>query len=120
MDARGHEHKHSDKPLIMILVKRSDIFLFVLCAISLFYWGVGSTSAFLDETQSMLMDIVRYSSLGIVATSGIGVLLALGFALAGRYRLKALGVAGYAVAAALGCAALAIAQSVSILGQGLR
>jgi hypothetical protein len=120
MEARGLEDGQGDKPLIMILVKRSAIFLFVLCAISLFYWIVGSVSSFLDETQTMLLGIIRVSSLGIVVAAGIGILLSLAFALARRYRLRLMSVLGYAFAALLGAAALAIAQSVSILNLGLR
>jgi hypothetical protein len=109
-----------DKPLIMILVKRAAIFAFTICAVSIFYWIVGSASSFLDETQSMLLGVMRVSSLGIVATSVIGLLLGLVFALARRYRLRALGVAGYAFAGMLGVSALYLAQSVIILSRGLR
>ena len=120
MDARELEDSHSDKPLIMILVKRSAILMFVVCAISIFYWIVGSVSSFLDDTQSMLISIIRLSSLGILASSGIGVVLALAFSLIRRYRLRLMGVVGYAFAAAAGAAALALAQSVSILNLGFR
>jgi hypothetical protein len=109
-----------DKPLILILVKRAAIFMFVICVVSIFYWVVGSESAFLDETQSMLLGVMRLSSLGIVVSSGIGILLALGFAAARRYRLRGLGMLGYALAAALGTSALYLAQSVIILSRGLR
>jgi hypothetical protein len=68
----------------------------------------------------MLLAVMRLSSLGIVATSGIGLLFGLGFAIARRYRLRALGVAGYAFAAVLGASALYLAQSVIILSRGLR
>jgi hypothetical protein len=109
-----------DKPLIMILVKRAAIFMVLICAVSIFYWAFGSVSSFLDETQSMLLGIMRLSSLGIVAASGFGILLALGFAAARRYRLRAAGLAGYALASALGAAALYLAQSVIILSRGIR
>ena len=113
MDAR-------EKPLILILVKRAAILMFALCAISLFYWVVGSTSSFLDETQSMLIDIMKISSLGIIVAAGFGMLVAIALAVSRHYALKSLGLAGYALAAAIGAAALAIAQSVSTLSQGLR
>lgn len=113
MDAR-------EKPLILILVKRAAILLFCICAVSLFYWIVGSASSFLDETQAMLLGIMRISSLGILVASGLGCLTACALALARRYRVEALGLAGYLIAAAIGAVALAIAQSVSVLSQGLR
>jgi hypothetical protein len=109
-----------DKPLIMILVKRAAILMFVICTVSIFYWVVGSWSSFLDETQSMLLDIMRLSSLGIVASSGIGILLAIGFAISRRYRIRLMGVAGYVLSVALGGSALYLAQSVIFLSRGLR
>jgi hypothetical protein len=109
-----------DKPIIMILVKRAAIFSFVICAVSIFYWIVGSLSAFLDETQSMLLTVMRVSSLGIVATSCVGLFLGLGFAAARRYGLRIMGLLGYAFAAILGVSALYLAQSVIILSNGLR
>ena len=109
-----------DKPLIMILVKRAAIFTSTICAVSIFYWIVGSLSSFLEETQSMLLGVIRLSSLGIVAASGIGLALGLGFAASRRYRLRALGLAGYAIAAAFGTSALYLAQSMIVLSLGLR
>ena len=109
-----------DKPIIMILVKRVAIFAFAICAVSLFYWIIGSLSSFLDETQSMLLAVIRISSLGIVAASCAGFILSFGFAAVRRYALNALGLAGYALAAILGFAALYLAQSVIILSKGLR
>ena len=72
--------RREDKPLALILVKRAAIFLFVICLVSLFYWIVGSESSFLDSTQSMLLAIMRISSLGIVVASGLGILLSLALA----------------------------------------
>jgi TRAP-type C4-dicarboxylate transport system permease small subunit len=119
MDARERGDRPTDKPLILILVKRTAIFLLIICAVSLFYWIVGSESSFLDETQSMLLGIMSISSLGIVVASGIGVLLSLALAIARRFRLKAMGIAGYALAAAFGAAALVLARTISILSHGL-
>jgi hypothetical protein len=114
------EKRPSEKPLILILVKRAAILLLIICAISLFYWIVGSVSSFLDSTQSMLLDIMRLSSLGVLILSGLGILLSAILALVRRFRLGLLGILGYIVAAALGGAALAVAQSISILSLGLR
>ncbi|MGA2544939.1 MAG: hypothetical protein ABSF43_00170 [Rectinemataceae bacterium] len=120
MDARERGDTPADKPLVLILVKRTAILLLILCSVSLFYWIVGSESSFLDETQTMLLGIMRISSLGIVVASGIGALLSLGLAMARRFRLKIMGIVGYAFAAAFGAAALVLAQTVSILSHGLR
>jgi hypothetical protein len=109
-----------DKPFIMILVKRAAILALVICAVSIFYWVVGSGESFLDETQSMLLAVMRVSSLGAIAAAAVGVIVAIFCALARRYRLGAAGLAGYAAAAAFGAAALALAQTVSVLSKGLR
>jgi len=101
-------------------LKRTAILLFILCAVSLFYWIVGSVSSFLDSTQAMLLDILRLSSLGVTIASGMGLLLSLVLAIAGRARLRMLGLLGYILAAGLGGATLALAQGISILSLGLR
>jgi len=56
---------------------------------------------------------------GIVVASGFGVFLALAMAIVRRYRFKVLSLVGYVLASVLGLAALALAQSVSILSLGL-
>jgi hypothetical protein len=120
MDPRQTGDAREEKPLILILVKRAAIFCFVVCSISFFYWVVGSLSSYLDQTQSMLVAIMRISSLGIVVASGIGALLSIAYSIAGRGSVRLAGALGYLAAAAAGGLALAIAQSVSILSLGLR
>jgi hypothetical protein len=120
MDPRDRVAKPAEKPLTLILVKRVAIFSFIICCVSLFYLVVGSVSSFLDETQSMLLDMTKISSLGIIVASGIGILLHLFMAIARLYRFRPLGVLGYLVVAALGGTALALSQTISILARGLR
>jgi hypothetical protein len=109
-----------DKPLILILVKRATIFMFVICSLSFIYWIIGSSSHFLDETQAMLLWTMRLSSLGIVASSGFGIAIALCYALSRRYRPRIMGLVGYLVVSALGLGSLYLAQSVIVLSRGLR
>jgi hypothetical protein len=109
-----------DKPFLLILAKRSVIFLAVICLVSLYYWGVGARSEFLDETESLLLSIAKVSSLGLVSASGIGVALSLVFALAGRRSLRVLGLLGYLAAMALGGAALVFAEALAELARGIR
>jgi hypothetical protein len=111
--------KARHKPLLLILVKRTVIFCFVICLVSLFYWAVGSERAFLDETEFMLLNLARLSSLGLVVSSGLGALVAGGFALARRYSLRPRGLLGYAAAAALGAVVLLLSQTLTILSHGL-
>jgi hypothetical protein len=109
-----------DKPIALILVKRAAIFAFAICAVSAFYWVVGSASSFLDETQSMLLEVMRLSSLGIVAFSGLGAALTLAFAVSGRRRPGLAGFLGYVLTAASGLAALYVAETVEVLSRGIR
>jgi hypothetical protein len=119
VDEHESEDRQPGKPLILILVKRASILLLVVCAVSLFYWTVGSVSSFLDSTQAMLLSIMRLSSLGILVSSGLGLLLSLALAIGGRHGLRVLGLVGYLAAVGFGAVALALAQSVSILSLGL-
>lgn len=119
MDARERLEPPADKPLLMILVKRTTIFLFAICALSLFYWIVGSETSFLDTTQSMLLSILRLSSLGLIVASFFGILIAVAMALFRMFSLRVVGLLGYAVAIAIGAGTLVVAQSVSILSKGL-
>ena len=120
MHAREHEDTPADKPLILIFIKRATIFLYVISLVSLFYWIVGSESSFLDDTQSMLLGIMRISSLGIIVVSGIGFLFSFALAFARHCRLRIIGILGYIFAAGSGAVALILAQTISILSQGLR
>jgi hypothetical protein len=104
----------------MILVKRAVIFAFAICSISALYWIIGSESSFLDETQVMLLSVMRLSSLGIVSLSGIGIALSIFYAAARRYRIRVLGLGAYLLVASVGTVALYIAQSVIALSAGLR
>jgi uncharacterized oligopeptide transporter (OPT) family protein len=106
-----------DKPLALVLIKRAAILLLVVCLVSLFYWVVGSTSSFLDSTQSMLLGIMRISSMGILIAAALGILL--GLALARVYPIAAVGILGYLFLVALASVLLALAQTVSFLSRGL-
>ena len=88
MDARERIDPPADKPLLIILVKRATIFLVVICMLSLYYWIVGSASFFLDETQTMLLSILRLASLGLIVASALGILIAIAMALLRRYPLR--------------------------------
>ena len=62
--------KPEGKPLIILLVKRAVLFLFGLCLLSVFLYGVGTVQEFLDTTQVALLR----------ASSGLGLLLGIGAA----------------------------------------
>jgi hypothetical protein len=109
-----------DKPLLLILVKRAAILSLVVCAVSMFYWAVGSLSSFLDDTQLMLLGIVRVASLCVISIAALSLILELVFALSHRYKVRAMGIVGYSLCLAFGSAALLASQAVTILFHGLR
>ena len=74
---------------------------------------------FLYAGAEGLLDILRLSSLGVTIASLMGIILSLILAIAGRTRLRILGILGYILAAGIGGLALALAQSVSILSLGI-
>lgn len=120
MDASERGGPPPEKPFLLILVKRATIFSFAICAISIFFWVVGSESEFLDRTQWMLLSIVRVSSLAVVLSSGFGILAAAAMGIGRRFRISVPGLFGYALAGAIGVGAMALAQSVLTLSRGLR
>jgi hypothetical protein len=109
----------SVKPFALILVKRLAVFLLLLFLIVVFYWAVGSFSSFLDETQLMLLVLLRWLSLGLAVISLLGMVLSLLFALFRRHSVSAAGLLGYAFLSALGVAGLVLAASLVALSRGV-
>lgn len=107
------------KPLVLIVVKRLAIFLFALFLIALFYWAVGSFNSFLDETQLMLLGLLRWLSLGLSIVSALGLALSLLFTLFQSHALHIAGIAAYAFLSALGVAGLVLADGLVTLSRGL-
>ncbi len=84
-----------------------------------FYWVVGNFVPFLDETQLMLLSLLRNLSLGLSSSSvvGLGASLLLGQPRARGRRLAAAG--GYLLLAILGLGGLILASGLSLLSRGL-
>mgnify|MGYP001231120576 CR=1 FL=1 len=116
---QGRREAPAPKPLPLILVKRLSIFLLLLFLIALFYWAVGSFSSFLDETQLMLLGLLRWFSLGLAIVPMLGVALTVLFALFRRHAAKAWGVLGYAFLSVLGIAGLLLSDGLVALSRGL-
>jgi hypothetical protein len=118
--ARGAERASKrPKPLAVILVKRSSILLLVLSAVSGFFWTVGSFTGFLDDTQVLLLTILRYCGMALALTAGVGAALSAGISVAKPTPAKALGILGYLVLCAVGAAALFLANAVLLLYRGV-
>jgi len=114
-----HIPEGGPKPIILSALKRLSFLLFTLCLIALFFWVVGSLRDFLDETQLMLLFILRYAaiSLGLVSLVGcVGSLLLP----SGRKAPKvAFAFFAYLFLAALSVVAVILAESLSVLSAGV-
>jgi hypothetical protein len=120
---RGTMHAESTKPaykpLLMLIVKRIAIFFLIIFLLSAFFWTVGSFRSFLEETQLMLLGWIRHSSLGLVLASAIGFVVSIVYALAKPRFAAIVGIAGYAIIAALGAAGLVLSDGLAALSRGI-
>jgi len=117
--AGGDRPEPAHKPLALIIVKRVAIFLFVLFAISVFFWVVGSFGSFLDDTQLLIVGLIEKASLGLATVAGLGLVSSLVYLAARRRAATLAGILGYALLAACGAAGLVLAQALSALGRGI-
>jgi len=101
------------------MVKRLTVFLLALGLVVVFYWTVGNFVPFLDETQLMLLSLLKALTLGLSSTSvvGLGASLLLGRTRPRSSRLAAAG--GYLFLALLGLLGLVLASGLSLLSLGL-
>jgi len=107
------------KPLPLILLKRAAILFFMGLVLSLFFWIVGNYSYFLDETQAMLLGVLRVSSLLLISDSCLGELASLAHALKSRRPPSAGALLGYASAILLGAFGLLFSNGLILLSRGL-
>ena len=107
------------KPLPLLIVKRASILLFILCFLAVFFWTVGSFRSFLEETQLMLLGLLRWASVGLVVSSVIGVILSLLYLLLRRHAATIAGFVGYLLLAAFGAFGLVLSDALVALSQGL-
>lgn len=70
----------TEKPFIVLLVKRCILFLFLMTLLCLFLYGVGTVQDFLASTQSFLLGSVYRLALALCIGSAYGVALDLFFA----------------------------------------
>jgi hypothetical protein len=87
-----------------LLIKRLSIMFLVFSAVAAYLYVIGNLQLFLDETQRLLLSVLRWSSLASTSLAVIGILF---FALARRVgpgRKRATGITGYVLAAAASAA----------------
>lgn len=106
------------KPLLVLLVKRTSIFLFACCALVAYLYGVGTFQGFLDSTQLFLLDLLSTGGLLLGVSSVYGAVLA-AWEIFGRKKPSyAAAVAGYAFLASCGAAFALFASFVLALSAG--
>jgi hypothetical protein len=108
------------KPFLVLIVKRLTIFFLILVALALFYWCVGSFQRFLDETQYMLLGILRWSAIGLTSAAAGGFVASTVFALFRRFSFTFLGILGYFLASLIGIAGLLVSDLLRTLSRGLQ
>ncbi|MDR2798289.1 MAG: hypothetical protein LBB80_08095 [Treponema sp.] len=105
------------KPIILMLVKRTVLFFFGLCLLSLFLYGIGTNQGFMDRTQFMLLRITVMVGLfiGVGSMYGIGLDLWLIFHKKYRYLI---GIGGYLCLGVFGIAIAGLASFILVLAEG--
>jgi hypothetical protein len=108
------------KSILLIVVKRFAILLFAVAFSALFFWTIGNFRRFLDETELILLDILRWSSLLLLPVSalGVGVTFAIKSGRDAVHRLE--GFLGYLFLLLFACAGAFLSELLSLLASGLK
>jgi hypothetical protein len=83
-----------------LLIKRLSIMFLVFSAVAAYLYIIGNRQLFLDETQRLLLSVLRWSSLASTALAVIGMLFFVFARRVGPGGKRAAGITGYALAAA--------------------
>ncbi len=112
--------KPEGKPLILLLVKRAVLFLFALCLLCIFLYGIGTLQEFLDSTQTALLRAA--SGLGLLLGIGAayGIALDIGSAVAYKSSRFLFGAFFYFILSAIGLLVAALASFILVIISGNR
>ncbi|MDR3115776.1 MAG: hypothetical protein LBU25_09690 [Treponema sp.] len=105
------------KPIILMLVKRTVLFFFGICLLSLFLYGIGTKQGFMERTQFMLLRITVMVGLFIGVGSMYGIGLDLWFVCHKEYRYLS-GIGGYLCLGIFGIAIAGLASFILVLTEG--
>jgi peptidoglycan/LPS O-acetylase OafA/YrhL len=112
------EARPPEKPFAYILVKRVALFFLVVSLFPVLFWAAGNWSRFLDDTQLMLIGIVRWSSTALLLLSVLGVFLCLFRAWKRGPGARLLALLGYLLLACLGLVFILLSQFLSAVVSG--
>jgi hypothetical protein len=120
METSGGEETVAHKSILLIVVKRLAILLFAVAFTALFFWAIGNFRRFLDETELMLLNALRFTSLLLLPVSALGIGLTVAIK-SGRdlvHRLE--GFLGYLFLLLFSCAGAFLSELLSLLASGVR
>jgi len=108
----------AEAPYALRVLKRLAAFLLALALIALFFWAAGNFRLFLDDTQLMLLSVLRWSSLGLGVLSLVGAAASLARQgmLAGRLR----SAGGWLLLVLSGTALALLSEALIVFAAGLR
>lgn len=67
------EGQVANKHILLIIVKRFAILLFVISFMAFLFWAIGNFRRFLDETELMLLAVLRFTSFLLLPVSALGI-----------------------------------------------
>ena len=108
------------KHILLIVVKRLAIFLFAVSSMAFLFWVIGNFRRFLDETELMLLSVLRFTSFLLLPVSvlGIGVTAAIKSDRSVIHRLEAIG--GYLFLLFFASAGAFLSELLAFLATGVR
>jgi hypothetical protein len=83
------------KPILAILVKRTALFFFVMCLLTVFIYGIGTVQEFMDITQLFLLRLSALLGIFLAVASFYGIILDFWLALYNRKFRYAGGAGAY-------------------------
>ncbi|HCM26160.1 MAG: hypothetical protein A2Z99_11855 [Treponema sp. GWB1_62_6] len=99
--------KPERKPLIVLLVKRTAVFLLAVCALLVFIYAIGTAQDFLDSTQSFIIRGLSAIGLLLAVGSAYGFAIDIWIAVASRATRHLFGALSYLVLVFIGLGAAA-------------
>ncbi len=118
-ELRQEEEVAAKHPLL-ILVKRLSVLLFSLAFLSLLFWVSGNFMGFLDETELMLMRVLRYSGCALIPVSLFGLVATSAIKSERHVGQQVAGALGYLFLFVFGAAGALLSEIIHVLSAGFK
>lgn len=106
------------KPVIALLIKRTVIFCFGLCVLSLFLYGVGTAQGFMDKTQFLLLRLIIVLGIFQGVGSVYGIICDIWLFYKQRLGSYLGGIGAYTLAGLCGIGIAALADFIMVVTRG--